>query len=124
MMHSGWLYLMIASVMEMAWIISLKYLDFKSIKLIHWSTFFQNKTGILTLSPLIAYILFGLGNVVFFSAATKTIALSTAFAVWLGVALVGTVLIDILYFKESYTFLQLLFMAMIILGVVGLKAMG
>ncbi|MBK9150605.1 MAG: hypothetical protein IPM26_06210 [Saprospiraceae bacterium] len=124
MMHLGWIYLLIASIMEMAWMISLKYLDFKAIKHIHWSIFFQNKTGIITLVPLIAYIIFGLGNVVFFSAATKTIALSTAFAVWLGVALVGTVLIDILYFKESYSLLQLLFMSMIIMGVVGLKALG
>lgn len=123
MNYNGWLYLMLASVMEMAWMISLKYLDFKAIKKIDWTVFFVNQTGILTLMPLIAYILFGLGNVVFFSAATKSIALATAFAVWLGVALAGTVFIDILYFKEQYSIQQLFFLMLIIIGVVGLKAL-
>lgn len=121
--HYGWLYLMLASLMEMAWMISLKYLDFKAIKKIQWSFFFTERDGFLTLLPLIAYILFGLGNVVFFSSATKSIPLATAFAVWLGVALVGTVLIDILYFRESYSLQQLLFLTMIIIGVVGLKVL-
>lgn len=76
----------------------------------------------MTLLPLITYIVFGLANVVFFTAATKTIALSTAFGVWLGLALVGIMIIDILYFKVAVSFTQLIFMSMIILGVVGLKA--
>ncbi|MBK9256047.1 MAG: hypothetical protein IPM42_11200 [Saprospiraceae bacterium] len=120
-MNSGWLYLILASVMEMCWMISLKYLDFKAIKNIHWGLFFKLNDGFLTLLPLLAYILFGLGNVVFFSMATKSIPLATAFAVWLGVALVGTVFIDILYYKINYSTVQLAFLLLIVIGVIGLK---
>ena len=120
-MSGGWTYLILASAMEMCWMISLKYLDFKAIKNIEWVQFLQSNQGILTMLPLIAYILFGLGNVVFFSMATKSIPLATAFAVWLGVALVGTVIIDILYYKINYSVLQLVFLLLIVVGVIGLK---
>ncbi len=121
MINSGWLYLIFASAMEMCWMISLKYLDFKAIKNIEWVQFLQTNHGILTLLPLIAYIMFGMGNVVFFSMATKSIPLATAFAVWLGVALVGTVVIDIFYYKISYSMVQLVFLLLIVVGVIGLK---
>ena len=98
-----------------------KKTDFKAIKNIEWVQFLQSNQGILTMLPLIAYILFGLGNVVFFSMATKSIPLATAFAVWLGVALVGTVIIDILYYKINYSVLQLVFLLLIVVGVIGLK---
>ncbi len=120
-MSGGWTYLILASAMEMCWMISLKYLDFKAIKNIEWVQFLQSNQGILTMLPLIAYILFGLGNVVFFSMATKSIPLATAFAVWLGVALVGTVIIDLLYYKINYSVLQLVFLLLIVVGVIGLK---
>ncbi len=120
-MSGGWTYLILASAMEMCWMISLKYLDFKAIKNIEWVQFLQSNQGILIMLPLIAYILFGLGNVVFFSMATKSIPLATAFAVWLGVALVGTVIIDILYYKINYSVLQLVFLLLIVVGVIGLK---
>lgn len=120
-MSGGWTYLILASAMEMCWMISLKYLDFKAIKNIEWVQFLQSNQGILIMLPLIAYILFGLGNVVFFSMATKSIPLATAFAVWLGVALVGTVIIDLLYYKINYSVLQLVFLLLIVVGVIGLK---
>jgi len=120
-MSGGWTYLILASAMEMGWMISLKYLDFKAIKNIEWVQFLTSNQGILTMLPLIAYILFGLGNVVFFSMATKSIPLATAFAVWLGLALVGTVIIDIMYYKINYSVLQLVFLLLIVVGVIGLK---
>lgn len=120
-MSGGWTYLILASAMEMGWMISLKYLDFKAIKNIEWVQFLTSNQGILTMLPLIAYILFGLGNVVFFSMATKSIPLATAFAVWLGLALVGTVIIDIIYYKINYSVLQLVFLLLIVVGVIGLK---
>lgn len=120
-MNGAWLYLLLASAMEMCWMISLKYLDFKAIKNIDWNQFLKSNQGIITILPLLAYILFGLGNVVFFSMATKSIPLATAFAAWLGVALIGSVIIDMIYFKIPYTFIQLVFLLFIVTGVIGLK---
>lgn len=117
----AWLYLLAASVMEIFWLICLKYLEFKKIAKIEWRNFFVDNTGIVTLMPLIGYILFGLGNVVFFSMATKSIPLSNAFAVWLGVALIVTTLIDGLYFKEPLTAAHYFFLTLILSGIIGLK---
>jgi quaternary ammonium compound-resistance protein SugE len=117
----AWIYLLVASVMEVFWLICLKYLHFKEIVKIDWKEFFSDSYGIKTLLPLIGYIGFGLGNVVFFSIATKSIPLSNAFAVWLGVALVATTLIDVLLFKEQLKLLHYLFLLLILVGVLGLK---
>ncbi len=121
MVVNGWFYLLAASCMEIFWMISLKYLNFKAIKAIDWTDFFISSAGFYTVLPLISYILFGLGNVVLFSFATKSLELGTAFAVWLGLALVGTILIDIFYFKVHYSVHHLFFLLLILVGVIGLK---
>ncbi len=116
-----WLYLFIASLFEIVWTFCLKFLDFKKVAAIHWLQFFTDKTGILTLAPLIGYIICGLGNIVCFSIAIKQIPASTALAVWMGVTLVGVKLVDIAWFKESTNLLQVFFVMLILIGIVGLK---
>ena len=120
-LQPAWIYLITASAMEVFWLICLKYLQFKDIAKIEWRLFFSESTGIKTLIPLLGYILFGLGNVVFFSLATKSIPLSNAFAVWLGVALIATTLIDGLLFKEQLKLAHYFFLMLILAGVIGLK---
>jgi quaternary ammonium compound-resistance protein SugE len=53
--------------------------------------------------------------------AMKQIPASTALAVWMGVALIGVKLVDISVFKEPYDLYQFFYMALIIIGIVGLK---
>jgi quaternary ammonium compound-resistance protein SugE len=53
--------------------------------------------------------------------AMKQIPASTALAVWMGVTLVGVKLLDIGVFKESYSLYQFFYMALIVIGIVGLK---
>ena len=54
--------------------------------------------------------------------AIQTIPMGTAYAVWTGIGAVGTALAGILFFKEPADFWRLLFMATLILSIVGLKA--
>lgn len=107
--------------MEICWMLSLKYLDMSAIKNITWSSFFSQTDGIFTLIPLICYAIFGLANVYLISIAMKHIPLSIAFSIWFGIALVGSALIDTFWFKEEIKLSSYLFMAMIIIGAVGLK---
>jgi quaternary ammonium compound-resistance protein SugE len=51
----------------------------------------------------------------------KTIPAGTAFAVWMGLALVATKFIDILYFKQPYNAQQLIFTVFVLVGIIGLK---
>ena len=48
---------------------------------------------------------------------------STALAVWMGTALVGVKLVEILFLKGSYDVYQFFYMGLILIGIVGLKRM-
>jgi len=117
----AWIYLLVASLFEIAWTFSLKFMDVKKFKAIHWPGFFSKKENWVILVPFAGYILFGLANIVFFSMAMKQIPASMALAVWMGVALIGVKLVDVTVFKESYNGYQFLYMGLIIIGIVGLK---
>jgi quaternary ammonium compound-resistance protein SugE len=119
----AWIYLFVASLFEIAWTFSLKFMDFKQITAIKYLRFFEATVDNLKiLAPLGGYIAFGIANVVFFSLAIKQIPISTAMAVWVGVALIGVKLVDMLVFKEAYNFSQFFFFGLILVGVIGLKA--
>ena len=117
----AWVYLIIASLFEVCWTFSLKLLDVKQIRQAHWMQVgLWRENGILLL-PLIGYILFGIGNIYCFSMAMKTIPVSTAMAIWFGLALIGVKIIDTYYFKVPFSLNQLFFMLLIMIGVIGLK---
>lgn len=120
-MNNPWFYLIIASVFEVLWMLSLKYMNMTAIKSIEWNSFFLSSNGICTLLPLILYAVFGLANVYLISLAMKEIPMSIAFSVWFGMALVGSSLIDTFWFKTGMTPIGYLFMLMIVFGVIGLK---
>jgi quaternary ammonium compound-resistance protein SugE len=117
----AWLYLFIASVFEIGWTFSIKYLDVKKVLAIQWLHFFDTRNNFYTLIPLIGYIVLGIGNIIFFSMALKQIPASTAMAVWLGTALIGVKLVDMLVFKQPYNFYQFFYFALILVGIIGLK---
>ena len=117
----AWVYLCIASCFEVCWIYSLKSLDMKAIGRIKLATVFSDPKPWEALLPLIGYIAFGLGNIYFFSQSMKTIQASTAFAVWMGLALIFSKAVDILVFKEAYNTQQLIFTFVVLVGIIGLK---
>ena len=53
--------------------------------------------------------------------AVHTLPIGTAYPVWTGIGAVGTVLLGILFFHESASFLRLLFITTLIISIVGLK---
>ena len=55
------------------------------------------------------------------SIATKTLPLGVSYAVWTGLGTLFNVLFGIIVFKESKSAKKLIFMAMVLLGVIGLR---
>ena len=51
----------------------------------------------------------------------KTLPVGTAYAVWTGIGAMGTVILGIFVFKEPATLPRLIFVAFILVGVIGLK---
>ena len=119
--NPAWLYLLLASVMEVCWNYSLKYTSVAKIKAIDWSHFFANSAGMATLVPAICYVAFGVGNVFFFSKALNVIPASTAFAIWMGMALVGIKIVDTLVLKEAFQWAHVFYIGCILVGIIGLK---
>jgi quaternary ammonium compound-resistance protein SugE len=116
-----WLFLLLASCCEICWIYSLKYFKWATLLSFKFSLLFTSKENLLLLVPGFGYILFGVGNIIFFSKAMHKIPASTAFAAWMAVALVGVKLVDTFALKTPVSMMQLVFIGFILIGIIGLK---
>jgi len=117
----SWIYLIVASMFEICWTFCLKFMNVKRIKTIGWSSFFSRRENMEILAPFAGYIVFGLGNIIFFSMAMKQIPASVALASWMGLTLIGIKLAEIYLFKQPSNFYQFIYMTLILIGIVGLK---
>ena len=103
----GWIYLLIAGVLECLWAIGLKYSD-----------------GFTRLWPSLitaALIVVSLGLL---SLAMRTIPVGTAYAVWSGIGASALAVVGILFMQEPGDLIRMGRIGMIIAGVVGLKLFG
>ena len=100
----AWMVLLVAGLLEIGWAIGLKYTDG-----------FTRLVPSLFTAVAIALSLFLLG------VAVRTLPVGTAYAVWTGIGTVGTVLLGMVLFGEPAGAMRLLFIAMIVAGIVGLK---
>jgi len=100
----AWILLFAAGVLEIGWAIGLKYTE-----------------GFTRLMPSAATIAAMAVSLLLLGLAVRTLPVGTAYAVWTGIGTVGTVLLGILLLGESAEPLRLLFIALIVAGVVGLK---
>lgn len=123
-MAISWIYLLIASLSEAVWLYAVKAMDVKAVKAMGWHGLFSDPLHAKSLLPFVGYAIFGAGNVIFLSMSMRTIPASTAYAVWMAVALVTSKLIDAFWFKQPGSSMQLLWFAFIIIGVIGLKRGG
>jgi quaternary ammonium compound-resistance protein SugE len=99
-----WIILFFAGLFEVGWAVGLKYTD----------GFSKPLPTVLTVAAMaISLGLLGL--------AMKELPLGTAYAIWTGVGAVGTVIAGIILFGESMALVRLASVALIIIGLVGLK---
>ena len=100
----AWIYLLTAGGLEVFWATFMKLSE----------GFTKPVYSVLTLIGLVA-------SFVFLSQATKVLPLGTAYAIWTGIGAVGSVIVDIVLFKEPATALRIFFAAMLVAGILGLK---
>jgi|GEM_PF-78311 quaternary ammonium compound-resistance protein SugE len=102
-LYMNWVILFVAGLLEIVWAIGLKYTEgFTKL----WPT-------VGTICSLVAsFLLLGL--------AMKTLPVGTAYAIWVGIGVVGTALLGILLFGEPVTVLKLVSLALICMGIIGL----
>ena len=100
----GWLLLGLAGLFEIGWVTGLKQT--------------AGFTRIGTTFATIACMILSLGLL---GLALRTLPLGTAYAAWTGIGVAGTVAIGILLDGESASPLRLVCIALILLGILGLK---
>jgi len=103
----SWFYLFLAGLTEIAWAIGLK-------QTMGWTRLWPS---VITAALMIL-------SFFLLSQALKTLPLGTAYAVWTGIGAAGTALAGIFFFGEPRHAAQLLCIAMIVGGVVGLKVLS
>lgn len=103
-MNVYWLVLLLAVIVEIAWAMSLKWI--------------QTDPGFASIGT--SLLLTGL-NMLMLSYAMRGIPVGTAYAVWTGLGAVGITVIGIIWFRDPLSAARLAFMAMVIVGVAGLK---
>lgn len=107
--------------MEVCWTYSLKALSMQRIKEVAWAHSIAQPALLLPLLPLLAYVAFGLANVLFLSQAMRSIPTATAYSAWMALAVVGIKLVDVLYLKLPFSWLSIFYTSLIIVGVLGLR---
>lgn len=99
----AWLFLLLAGIFEIGWPLGFK-LATNGSKM--WIAFAVIS---MALSGYFLYI------------AQRSIPIGTAYIAWTGIGGIGTVLIGIMFFNDSASFLRLFFLSLIIIGLVGIK---
>ncbi len=102
-----WIYLVLAGLAEIGWAIGLKY-----------------SQGFTRLWPSVGTMAAMIVSVVLLAMATKHLSIGTAYAIWTGIGAVGAVLLGMLLFGEPASPLRLACVALVVLGIVGLKLTG
>jgi len=99
-----WIYILVAGVMEIGWIFSLKFTN-----------------GFTRLTPMVSYVITGFGAAYFLSLALRTLPIGTTYSIWVGIAISGSTVISMVIGHEPFRVLNFFFIVLILCGVVGLQ---
>jgi len=100
----AWILLVLAGILEVVWAIGLK-----------------QSAGFTKLWPSVWTLVALSLSFWLLSIALRTLPLGTAYAVWVGIGAVGSVLFGIWLFAEPANAMRLISVALIVAGIVGLK---
>lgn len=100
----AWLILLLAGLFEIAWAIGLKYTE-----------------GFTRLWPTIGTAVAMLVSLGLLGIAMRTLPVGTAYAVWVGIGAVGTVILGIVLMGDPASPGRLVSLGLIVAGIVGLK---
>lgn len=86
-----------------------------------WSTCMKLSNGFAVPKYTVLTILGMVASFLLLAYATKTLPLGTAYGIWTGIGAVGAVIVGILFFHESAAPARMFFLALLLVGLVGLK---
>jgi quaternary ammonium compound-resistance protein SugE len=102
----AWLFLILSGLLQIGWVVSMR------------------QTQVFTrFVPILFFAFFGLTSTVCLAQALKGIPMSVAYAVWTGISVAGSVLLDVIVFREV-GLVRLACIVLILVGTTGLKLAG
>ncbi len=99
-----WILLVCAGILEACWAVGLKFTD-----------------GFRRPIPSVFVALSIVGSMVLLASAARSLPIGTAYAVWTGIGVLGASMAGIFLFHEAVTPFRLLFLALLIASLIGLK---
>lgn len=102
----GWMFLLLGGLSEIVWAMALKA-----------SEEFTNLPYTIVCAVFLAISLYFLAK-----ALTCDIPMGTAYAVWVGIGAIGTVVFGILIYDDPVSLLRVFFIALVIACIIGLQA--
>jgi quaternary ammonium compound-resistance protein SugE len=100
----AWVWLAVAGVLEIVWAVGLKYTE-------GWTRLWPSLgTGVAMIASFWCL-----------AQALRVIPIGTGYAVWTGIGAVGTAILGIVLFAESAAWPRLACIALILVGILGLK---
>lgn len=101
----AWILLVVAGLLEVGWAIGLKYTE-----------------GFTRPLPSVLTVLSMIGSMALLGLAVRTLPIGTAYGVWVGIGAVGAAILGIVLFQEAVTPARVVFLTLMIVAIVGLKA--
>jgi len=99
-----WIYLVVAGIFEVV-----------------WATMMKLSNGFSQLGYTAATIVGMILSFGFLALATKHLPLSIAYPIWTGIGAVGAILVGVILFKDQIAPITWVFIAMLIIGIIGIK---
>ena len=106
-MSTAWILLISAGLLEVVWAVGLKFTH-----------------GFTRPLPSLWVVLAIVASLYLLAQAQKTLPISIAYPVWMGIGAAGTVLVGTLFLKEPLSLAGWFFLALLILSLAGLKLWG
>lgn len=100
----AWIFIFLAGIEEVVSAVAVKYLD--GLK-------YKTPIAIITIGFFISFYLL--------AQAMQEIPIGVAYAVWSGIGTIGIAIVGIVHFKEKMNGIQLAFLSLILVGVIGLR---
>lgn len=100
----SWLILFFAGLLEVVWAVGLKYTE----------GFTKPLASLITIVAMI-------GSFYLLGIAMRTLPLGTAYAIWVGIGIVGAAIAGIFMLNESLSPMRIISLLLIVAGIIGLK---
>ncbi len=101
---NAWIYLFLAGLFE-----------------IGFTTFMRLSDGFRRWEYTVAFGVCAIASFGLLTLAARTISLGISYAAWTGMGAAGTMIVSVLFFQDKITSLQIFFVTLIVLSVIGLK---